>query len=68
MGLRHFKNEKVRNLSGGMKRRLSVAIAFVGGSRVVILDEPTSGVDPAARRNIWDLIIKHKQGRVAVFT
>ncbi|XP_064634814.1 uncharacterized protein LOC135492321 isoform X3 [Lineus longissimus] len=68
MGLRHFKNEKVRNLSGGMKRRLSVAIAFVGGSRVVILDEPTAGVDPAARRNIWDLIAKHKEGRTILLT
>ncbi len=46
----------------GMKRKLSVAIAFVGGSRAVILDEPTAGVDPYARRAIWDLILKYKQG------
>ena len=49
-------------LSGGMKRKLSVAIAFVAGSRTVILDEPTAGVDPYARRAIWDLLVKYKQG------
>lgn len=49
-------------LSGGMKRKLSVAIAFVAGSKTVILDEPTAGVDPYARRDIWDLITKYKEG------
>lgn len=45
-----------------MQRKLSVAIAFVGGSKIVILDEPTAGVDPYARRGIWDLLLKYKQG------
>uniref|UniRef100_A0A452UDA4 P-type phospholipid transporter n=1 Tax=Ursus maritimus TaxID=29073 RepID=A0A452UDA4_URSMA len=44
---------KTSQLSGGMKRKLSVALAFVGGSKVVILDEPTAGVDPYSRRGIW---------------
>lgn len=48
---------------GGMQRKLSVAIAFVGGSNIVILDEPTAGVDPYARRGIWDLLLKYKQGK-----
>lgn len=48
--------------SGGMQRKLSVAIAFVGGSNVVILDEPTAGVDPYARRGIWELLLKYKKG------
>lgn len=56
------RHSKVKVLSGGMKRKLSVAIAFVGGSRVVILDEPTAGVDPYSRRAIWDLILKYKNG------
>lgn len=49
-------------LSGGMKRKLSIAVAFVAKSRMVILDEPTAGVDPYARRAIWDLLIKYKEG------
>ena len=49
-------------LSGGMKRKLSVALAFVAGSKVVILDEPTAGVDPFARRGIWDLLLHYKSG------
>lgn len=47
---------------GGMKRKLSVAIAFVGNSKTVILDEPTAGVDPYARRAIWQLLLKLKKG------
>lgn len=65
--LSNKRHSLVQTLSGGMKRKLSVAIAFVGGSRAVILDEPTAGVDPYARRAIWDLILKYKpgeQGRV----
>ena len=50
------------NPTGGMKRKLSVAIAFVGGSRTVILDEPTAGVDPYARRSIWELLLKLRKG------
>lgn len=45
-----------------MQRKLSVAIAFVGGSDIVILDEPTAGVDPYARRGIWKLLLKYKEG------
>lgn len=47
---------------GGMQRKLSVAIAFVGDSKVVVLDEPTSGVDPYSRRSIWDLLLKYRSG------
>ena len=49
--------------SGGMKRKLSVAIAFVGDAKTVILDEPTAGVDPQARRAIWELLIKFKKSK-----
>jgi len=44
-----------KNLSGGMKRKLSVAIAFCGDSEVVFLDEPTSGMDPFSRRFTWNV-------------
>ncbi|XP_077499685.1 phospholipid-transporting ATPase ABCA1-like isoform X2 [Amblyomma americanum] len=68
LALVHKKDEYSCNLSGGMQRKLSVAIAFVGGSRTVILDEPTAGVDPYARRAIWDLMLKYKQGRTVIMT
>ena len=57
----------INTLSGGMKRKLSVAIAFVGGSKTVILDEPTAGVDPYARRAIWELLAKYKEGKLFKF-
>lgn len=46
-----------------MQRKLSVAIAFVGEAKVVVLDEPTSGVDPYSRRSIWDLLLKYRSGK-----
>ena len=46
----------------------SVGIALIGGSKVVVLDEPTSGMDPYARRATWDLLTKHKEGRTILFT
>ncbi|XP_071948273.1 ATP-binding cassette sub-family A member 2-like [Antedon mediterranea] len=68
IGLIKKRKQKVKGLSGGMKRKLSVAIAFVGGSRTVILDEPTSGVDPYARRAIWELLLKYKSGRTILLS
>ncbi|XP_030112804.4 phospholipid-transporting ATPase ABCA7 isoform X2 [Taeniopygia guttata] len=67
-GLPHKRQEQTRNLSGGMQRKLSVAIAFVGGSRVVILDEPTAGVDPFSRRSIWELLLKYRTGRTIILS
>lgn len=66
MGLWSVRHELVGSLSGGMKRRLSVALAFIGGSKVIILDEPTSSIDPNGRRVIWDVILKHRQGRTII--
>ena len=62
VGLQNKRDELASCLSGGMKRKLSVALAFVAGSKVVILDEPTAGVDPYARRGIWDLLLHYKSG------
>uniref|UniRef100_A0A3P9K128 ATP-binding cassette, sub-family A (ABC1), member 4b n=1 Tax=Oryzias latipes TaxID=8090 RepID=A0A3P9K128_ORYLA len=68
LGLPNKRDEEAQNLSGGMQRKLSVAMAFVGGSKVVILDEPTSGVDPYSRRSIWDLLLKYRAGRTVLLS
>ncbi|KFO28911.1 ATP-binding cassette sub-family A member 7 [Fukomys damarensis] len=68
VGLVPKRSTQTRHLSGGMQRKLSVAIAFVGGSRVVILDEPTAGVDPASRRGIWELLLKYREGRTLILS
>ncbi|MCD7455438.1 ATP-binding cassette sub- A member 2 [Datura stramonium] len=54
--------------SGGMKRRLSVAIALIGEPKLVILDEPTTGMDPITRRHVWDIIEDAKKGRAIILT
>ncbi|XP_016534920.1 ATP-binding cassette sub-family A member 1-like isoform X2 [Poecilia formosa] len=68
VGLPHKRKSRTSTLSGGMQRKLSVALAFVGGSKVVILDEPTAGVDPYARRGIWDLLLKYRQARTIILS
>ena len=50
-------NHMASQLSGGMKRRLSVAISLVGDPKIVILDEPTTGLDPETRRQLWDILM-----------
>ncbi|KAM6375906.1 ATP-binding cassette sub-family A member 13 [Alca torda] len=66
--LSQHQYKPVGALSGGMKRRLSIAISFIGNSKTVVLDEPTSGVDPCSRRSIWDVLLKYKSGCTLIFT
>ena len=54
--------------SGGMRRRLSIGIALLGDPKIVFLDEPTTGMDPCTRREVWDMIEKCKKGRVILLT
>ncbi|KAI9591444.1 hypothetical protein BDF19DRAFT_455033 [Syncephalis fuscata] len=61
-------NQQVWTYSGGMKRKLSVAIAFLGDPKVVLLDEPTTGMDVYTRKQIWQLIQDSKKGRAIVLT
>jgi ATP-binding cassette subfamily A (ABC1) protein 3 len=56
------------NLSGGYKRKLSLGIALVGGSKIVFLDEPSSGMDVTARREMWDMLKKYKNDRIIILT
>lgn len=63
--VKHLLSKK---LSGGQKRKLSVAIAMIGNSKIVMLDEPTSGMDTAARRRLWEMLKKNKQGRIVILT
>jgi len=62
------KDYLAKFLSGGEKRRLSVGIAFIGGSKFILLDEPTSGMDTAARRKLWDMLKNSKSGKVILLT
>ncbi|EQC40944.1 hypothetical protein SDRG_02007 [Saprolegnia diclina VS20] len=57
-----------KGLSGGMKRKLSVGIALLGGSQLVFLDEPTSGMDPYSRRAVWDLLLRNRGQRIMILT
>ncbi|XP_054707778.1 phospholipid-transporting ATPase ABCA3-like [Uloborus diversus] len=62
------KNELVKTLSGGMKRKLSLGIALIGGSKVLFLDEPTSGMDVEARRSVWDALLTLRHDRTIILT
>jgi ABC-2 type transport system ATP-binding protein len=56
VGLREKVNAKARELSGGQRRRLDVALGIIGSPELLFLDEPTTGFDPEARRSFWELI------------
>ena len=68
LGLTHKMNKQSHTLSGGMKRKLSVGIALCGNSKVVLIDEASSGMDPAARRSLWDLLQEVKHGRTILLS
>lgn len=61
-------DKQVKAFSGGMKRRLSVAISLMGDPLVVYLDEPSTGLDPASRQNLWNVIKTAKKGRGIILT
>jgi ABC-type multidrug transport system ATPase subunit len=68
VGLLRYRNSKPAKMSGGEQRRLSIAISLVGNPRVVMLDEPTTGLDPGHRREIWDLVQDAKRDRCIILT
>lgn len=62
-------NQYVGNLSGGQKQRFSIVASLINDPEIVFLDEPTTGLDPIARRNLWEIISKiKKQGKTIVLT
>jgi ABC-2 type transport system ATP-binding protein len=69
MILREKVNDRVKNLSGGQKQRLAIGLALVNDPQVVFLDEPTTGLDPQARRTLWDIILRLKErGKTVVLS
>ncbi|VAI77752.1 unnamed protein product [Triticum turgidum subsp. durum] len=61
-------DKQVRKYSGGMKRRLSVAISLIGDAKVVYMDEPSTGLDPASRKSLWTAVKQAKQDRAIILT
>jgi ABC-2 type transport system ATP-binding protein len=65
--LKDKSKEQFRNLSGGLKQRLGIAIALVNDPEIVFLDEPTTGLDPRARREVWEVLLSLKKKGKTVF-
>ncbi|WP_442601681.1 ABC transporter ATP-binding protein [Paenibacillus sp. KN14-4R] len=69
MILQEKRNDRVKHLSGGQKQRLAIAIALVNDPLVLFLDEPTTGLDPQARRTLWDIVLRLKsQGKTIILS
>ena len=67
VNLKDKTNEQYKNLSGGLRQRLGIAIALVNDPEVVFLDEPTTGLDPRARHEVWDVLQGLKEAGKTVF-
>jgi ABC-2 type transport system ATP-binding protein len=67
-GLQEFRKRLARNLSGGMKQKLGLVCALIHTPRVILLDEPTNGVDPVSRRDFWRILYSLAAGGVAILT
>ena len=69
VNLRDKAKAKYKELSGGQKQRFSIATTLINQPKIIFLDEPTTGLDPQARRNLWDLILDiRKQGATVIIT
>ncbi len=69
VNLRDKAKAKYKELSGGQKQRFSIATTLINQPKIIFLDEPTTGLDPQARRNLWDLILDiRKQGTTVIIT
>lgn len=61
VNLTEHQNNHVKKLSGGQRQRLAIGLAMISDPEIIFLDEPTTGLDPQARRNIWDIILQLKE-------
>ena len=69
LGLDSVRKRAAQNLSGGMKRKLMIARALIHNPKYLFLDEPTVGIDPGARRDIWEFLrMEHKKGKTILLT
>lgn len=68
VGVDIHRKKMSKTLSGGNKRKLSVAIALCGGSKLVMLDEPTAGMDLSARRSLWNMLKNYRRDRIIILT
>ena len=68
VGLQDSGNLMVGKYSGGMRRRISVALATMGNPSVILMDEPTTGMDPVSRRHVWTLIQRLKMNKAILMT
>ena len=62
------KNSLCKTLSGGQKRKLCIALALIGDSKIILLDEPTSGMDVMARRSLWEFLKNYKKEKILLLT
>lgn len=62
------RKKNAKSLSGGNRRKLSVCISLCGNSRLVLLDEPTAGMDISARRALWNMLKNYKNNRIIILT
>jgi len=67
VNLKDKAEEQYKNLSGGLQQRLGIAIALVNDPEVVFLDEPTTGLDPRARREVWEVLLGLKKKGKTIF-
>lgn len=68
LNLTNAIDQRAASLSGGQQRRLSISMSLLGDPQLCVLDEPTTGVDPLSRREIWSALKARRQNRVILFT